>query len=143
MAERYVFTIHTKVKWAIIPGASFIVCYCPSDAMAIQLADYLEANVLPNNAKITVSKTIRMAATSELPDPADLSDVSVQRWLMGSTLAPDGRFTFTFQAKPDFDAEALANELFTTTCDINSNMLNRVFSQTASLKNVVSGGPAA
>lgn len=141
MASRYVFTVHAKTKWAIIPGASFMITFCNSDSDAIAFAEWIETNVLPNGAKLTVSKTLRLAPSAELPDPADLSDVLVNRWLCGSS-EHDTRITMQFQSRPGFDPDEMAGKIAQYCCTEAGDAIDRVYSMSSSVKNIVAGGIA-
>ena len=138
---RYVFTFHTKVKWGLNVGVSFLIAHFVNDATAVTCAEYLEQNILPNNMKCTVSKTIRLAPNCELPRPADITDEFVGKFLMSCENGQ--RINVTLPIKPDYDDAGIYNNFLRHIRSNTGSQVNGVVSYNMTGKNVAQGGPVA
>lgn len=136
--NRYVFTFHTKVKWGNSNQNLFLVAYFESDEDALNNAEWLRQNVLPNNMQVTVSKTLRLAGNAELPDPAHLTDEFLVKYLVKTD--NQKRVQVTIPEKPDVSHEAVWNNFLQNIKSAWGDEALGVVSFSVSGKNIVEHG---
>lgn len=136
--SRYVFTFHTKVKWASSAQNLFMITYLEDDQTALDMASYLEAHVLPNNMKCTVSKTLRIAPSAELPERANLTDEFLTKYLVET--ADQNRVNLTLPQKPGINVDSIFTNVISYVRDSLGNEATGIISYNVSGKNIVTGG---
>ena len=136
--NRYVFTFHTKVKWGSSGTNLFMIAYLVSDDVALEICDYLEQHVLPNNMKCTVSKTIRLAPSPQLPSRADLTDEFLTKYLLETEQKQ--RMNITLPQKPGINIDGIFTNVLSNVHDSDGNQAAGIVSYNVSGKNIVQGG---
>lgn len=149
MAERYVFSIHSKTKWGIDLGVSFFTTYCPNDGAALALFEAVNG-LLPNYAQLSVSKVLRECGNFDIPNSgATITDVSVVSYLLGNNDNPSVRKTVKIPLPYIKDGdlaktpgyEQVMAALTANCCDSTGTALNICVGTSAAGKNIVQGGP--
>ena len=148
MADRYVFSIHSKTKWGIDLGVSFFTCYCPSDQSALKIFEAVNG-YLPNYAQLSLSKVLRESASFDIPDTgAQLTDVNVVSYLLSNDENPSVRKTIKIplpfvsegNSTTTLNKQETLGVLLANCCDSTGVALNVCMSVSDSGKNIVQSG---
>lgn len=145
MAYRYNFSISSKTKYNQNPQ-NFFVLWFTDDDHARAFATWAETNILPDYQKLSVSRLIREAGSSQIPPGGRLTDMYTAKMLFGSTTASDKRTNASLPLKPEANIADLATYLTTASNGFvfsDDTPIDRVISTQLIGRNIVSGGPVS
>lgn len=145
MASRYNFSISSKTKYNQNPQ-NFFVLWFTDDEKAKAFAAWAEETILPDYQKLSVSRLIRQAPSSDIPTGANLTDMYTARMLFGSTTSSDKRTNATLPLKPGVDVSVISQYLTNSANGFvfsDDTPIDRLISTQLTGRNIVAGGPVS